>query len=187
MHLSNGPVNKKVWGSYAPRKVMLAWARRQATKRGFPPGANKRIHIAIDGEKCLWDGLRKLFPEATFALDIRHLEEKIWAVGRLFHKEGSSELEQWVEEKKELLYTGRVAELLMKLKELRKTLSDRAKRDESKRNALDSLIEYMQPRLSMMDYQKLIEEDLVIATGIVEGAARYVVEGETLRYAYRHE
>lgn len=33
----------------------------------------------------------------------------------------------------------------------------------------------MELRLSMMDYQKLIEEDLVIATGIVEGAARYVV------------
>ena len=33
----------------------------------------------------------------------------------------------------------------------------------------------MEPRLSMMEYQKLIEEDLVIATGIVEGAARYVV------------
>ena len=41
----HGPLNKQVWGSYAPRKVMLAWARRQATKRGFPPETPKRIHI----------------------------------------------------------------------------------------------------------------------------------------------
>jgi len=175
----HGPINKKVWASYAPRKVMLAWARREATRRGFPPETNKRIHIAMDGEKCLYDGLHKLFPKASFVLDIRHLQEKIWDVGRLYHKEGSQELEQWVEEKQEFLYTGRVAELLMELKNLRKTLSERAKRDETKRNALDKLIEYMEPRLSMMDYQKLIEEDLVIATGIVEGAARYVV-GERL-------
>lgn len=37
----HGPINKRVWGSYAPRKVMVAWARRQATKRGFPPGTDK--------------------------------------------------------------------------------------------------------------------------------------------------
>jgi len=33
----------------------------------------------------------------------------------------------------------------------------------------------MEERLSMMEYKKLIEEDLVIASGIVEGAARYVI------------
>ena len=65
----HGPINKRVWGSYAPRKVMLAWARDQATKRGFPAGSDKRIHIVVDGETCLYDGLSRLFPQATFALD----------------------------------------------------------------------------------------------------------------------
>ena len=171
----HGPLNKKVWGSYAPRKVMLNWARGQATKRGFPPDTNKRVHIVVDGEKCLYEGLSELFPHASFALDIRHLEEKIWKVGRLFHAEGSEELAQWVEAKVELLYTGRASDLVEELKKLKKTLSSRAKRDKSKREGLDKLIDYMEPRLSMMKYRKLIEEDLVIASGIVEGAARYVV------------
>ena len=78
--LLHGPINKKVWASYAPRKVMFAWARRQATRRGFAPGTDKRIHIAVDGEKCLKNGLSELFPEATFTLDIRHVEEKIWKI-----------------------------------------------------------------------------------------------------------
>ena len=86
----HGPINKKVWGSYAPRRVMLAWARKQATKRGFPPETDKGIHIVVDGEKCLYQRLAKLFPTARFALDIRHLEEKLWHVGRTFHKEGSA-------------------------------------------------------------------------------------------------
>jgi len=53
----HGLVNKRVWGSYAPRKVMLAWAREQATRRGFPPETEKRVHLVVDGELCLYDGL----------------------------------------------------------------------------------------------------------------------------------
>jgi hypothetical protein len=171
----HGPVNKKVWGSYAPRKAMLAWARRQATKRGFPPDTEKRVHCVIDGEKCLYDGLSALFPKATFALDIRHVEEKIWKLGRLFQKKGSKELAQWVEEKVELLYSGHASVLFDTVKKLHDTLSARARRDKSKREAVEKLINYMEPRLHMMEYKKFIEEDLVIASGIVEGAARYVV------------
>ena len=100
--LLHGPINKQVWGSYSPRKVMLAWARRQATKRGFPPDTDKRVHIVLDGEVCLYEGLSKLFPKATFALDIRHLEEKIWDVGKVFYETGSQELKTWVEDKIEL-------------------------------------------------------------------------------------
>jgi len=177
--LLHGPLNKKVWASYAPRQVMLEWARRQATRRGFPPGTDKRIHIVIDGERCLKKGLSKLFPEASFSLDIRHLEEKLWTTGRCFHKEGSPELEEWVEAKRSLLYEGRAAELVLQLKALRKSLSRRAKRDAAKREALTRLIRYMEDRLDMLAYARRIEEDLPIATGIVEGAARYVI-GERL-------
>src|SRR3989442_7982100 len=45
--------------------------------------------------------------------------------------------------------------------------------------SLSDLIGYLQKRLSMMAYKDLIEDDMVIASGLVEGAARYVV-GERL-------
>ena len=175
----HGPINKRVWGSYAPRKVMVAWARRQATKRGFPPGTDKRIHIVIDGETCLYDGLSALFPQATFALDIRHVEERLWKVGRVLHGPSPDAVAHWVEDQRELLYSGRAAQLVTGLKALKLTLSARAKRDAAKREALRELIGYLEKRLSMMAYQALIEADLVIASGIVEGASRYVV-GERL-------
>ncbi len=173
--LLHGPVNKIVWASYAPRQVTLQWARRQATKRGFPPGTDKRIHIAIDGEPCLKKGLSELSPEATFALDIIHLEEKLWKIGRTYYGEGTVETEKQVEEMKSLLYEGRVNELLSQLREMLKLLSKRAKRDKSKREILSEVIKYMEPRLDMMNYKEYIEEDLPIASGIAEGAARYVV------------
>lgn len=58
-----------------------------------------------------------------------------------------------------LLYTGEVEKLVSQLKELEKSLSKRAKRDEAKRLALNKLINYMEPRLSMMDYKGLIQEN----------------------------
>ena len=175
----HGPINKRVWGSYAPRKVMVAWARRQATKRGFPPGTDKRIHIVVEGETYLYDGLSTLFPQATFALDIRHVEERLWKVGRTLHGPSPDAVAPWVQDQRELLYRGRAAQLVTGLKALKLTLSTRAQRDAAKREALRELIGYLQKRLSMMAYQALIEADLVIASGIVEGAARYVV-GERL-------
>jgi hypothetical protein len=175
--LKHGPINNKVWASYAPRKAMFAWSRRQATKRGFPPETTKRIHILVDGEKCLYDGLAELFPKATFSLDIYHVEEKIWDIGRAFYKESSNELEDWVEEKRALLYNGDVSGLLFQLKEMMEKLSKRAKRDKKKREILKSVINYMEPRFEngMMNYKEYIEEDLPIASSMAEGAARYVI------------
>jgi len=175
----HGPINKRVWGSYAPRKVTLAWARRQATNRGFPPGTAKRIHIVVDGETCLYDGLVVLLPQATFALDMRHVAERRWKVGRVLHGPDPNAVAHWVEDQRELLYTGRAAQLVTGFKTFKLTLSARAKRDAAKRETLSDLIGYLQKRLSMMAYKDLIEADLVIASGIVEGAARYVV-GERL-------
>ena len=176
---SHGPINKIVWASYAPRSVIFDWARRQATKRGFPPGTKKRIHIATDGERCLKKGLEKLFPEATFALDIIHVEEKLWKIGRAYYGEGSEEAEEWADAMKTSLYEGRVMELLSLLEEMLKQLSKRAKRDKSKRETLSAVITYLKPRLDMMNYKDCLEEDLPIASGIVEGAARYVVGERT--------
>jgi len=171
----HGPINKRVWGSYAPRAVMMDWARRQATKRGFPPDTDKQVHMVIDGERCLYKGLQARFPTASFALDIRHMEEKLWKIGHVLHKEGSPELEAWVEAQKTLLYTGKAADIVAHLKDLWDHTPLRGPGTKARREALHSLIGYMERRLDMMRYDELIEQDLVIASGIVEGAARYVV------------
>ncbi len=40
---------------------------------------------------------------------------------------------------------------------------------------LDKLIAYLKPRTKMMRYPKWIKLDWVIASGVIEGAARYVI------------
>jgi hypothetical protein len=175
----HGPVNKKVFGTFGSRRSALGWARAQATRRGFPPGTTKVVQVVIDGEECLEQRCRRLFRGAILTLDIRHAQEKLWEVGRLFHREGSAELAHWVQGLEELLYKGHVRTLLRRLEQERRSVSPHGPGTKEKRAVLRQVIGYLEARVKLMDYGRLRADDLVIATGVVEGAARYVV-GERL-------
>jgi hypothetical protein len=175
----HGPCHKKVYGTFGSRRAALNWARAQATRRGFPPRTDKTVQIVIDGETCLEQRLRRLFPGAILTLDIRHAQEKLWEVGRLFHREGSPELAHWVEGLEELLYKGYVRTLLRRLEQELGGVSRRGPGTKARRETLKAVIAYLGARMKLMDYGRWRDQDLVIASGVVEGAARYVV-GERL-------
>ncbi|MBV8384949.1 MAG: hypothetical protein JOZ63_20350 [Planctomycetaceae bacterium] len=175
----HGPLHKKVFGTFGSRKSALEWARTQATRRGFPRATDKTVQIVIDGEICLEQRLRRLFPKAILTLDVRHAQEKLWEVGRLFYPEGSVELSCWVEELEALLYKGHVRALLQRLEQELRGVSLRGPGTKEKRKVVEKVMTYLEARVKLMDYGQLRKEDLVIASGVVEGAARYVV-GERL-------
>jgi hypothetical protein len=171
----HGPINKRVWGSFASRKKMIKWARAEATRRGFGPGTDRLVQIVCDGERCFAKRLAKLFRKALITLDIRHVEEKVWQAGRSFHPEGSPELAAWVESLRNVLYEQGGKALVARLKELRRQIACRGPGTKKKRDALDKLIDYLKPRKRMMRYAEWIKQDLVIASGVIEGAVRYVI------------
>ncbi len=103
------------------------------------------------------------------------MEEKIWKTGRAFHAEGSKVLREWVDGYAGKLYQGKAGELVQELKELLNGLSTRARNTKNKRKRLQELIKYMEPRMSMLQYKELINQDLIIASGVIERAARYVI------------
>jgi hypothetical protein len=175
----HGPVNKKVFGTFGSRRSAIEWARAQAPRRGFPPGTARTVQIVVDGETCLGQRLGRLFRGAILTLDVRHAQEKLWEVGRLFHREGSEELACWVEPLEELLYKGHGRALLGRLEQEMKGISPRGPGTKEKRGVLKKVIGYLGARVKLMDYGRLRKEDLVIASGVVEGAARYVI-GERL-------
>ena len=175
----HGPCNKKVYATFGVRRSALEWAREQATRRGFPRGTAKTVQIVIDGERCLEQQFRRLFPGAILTLDIRHVQEKLWEVGRLFHQEGSPELAAWVAGLEHLLYRGHVRTLLRRLDQELSGISRRGPGTKEKRKKLNEVIAYLRARVKLMDYGRWKASDLVIASGVVEGAVRYVV-GERL-------
>ena len=171
----HGPINKKLYGTFAGRKAAALWARAEATKRGFGPDTTQTVQIVLDGAKGLKHNLEPLFPKAIFTLDVCHVVEKLWALGRHFHAEGSEELTTWVEDLKTLVYAGQAKELVERLEKMLRAVSKNGPGTKGRRTALASLIGYLQPRLDMMRYGEWLEKDLVIASGQVEGAVRHLV------------
>ena len=150
-------------------------AREEATKRGFGPDTTQTVQIVVDGAKGLKEKLEPQFPKAIITLDVCHVVEKLWELGRRFHKEGSEELKAWVEELKELVYQGRAATLVERLQKWLEQVPAHGPGTKGRRQALKKVIGYLKPRLPMMRYREWIEQDLVIASGQVEGAVRHVV------------
>ena len=128
-----------------------------------------------DGEVCLEQQLRKLFPQAILTLDIRHAQERLWKVGRLLHAEGSPELAAWVEPLAELLYQGQGEPLLEQLR----SLCFQGPGSKQKRQIQCKAIADLQRRVALLQYGAWRAQDWVLASGVVEGAARSVI-GERL-------
>jgi hypothetical protein len=101
--------------------------------------------------------------------------ERLWALGRHYHKQGSEELQVFVAELKEYVYAGQASALVKKLRRMLKAEPLHGPGTKGRRQALRTLIGYLRPRLSMMNCAELRKHDLVIGTGQVEGAVRHVV------------
>jgi Uncharacterised protein family (UPF0236) len=171
----HGPKNKKLFATFAGSKAAAAWARAEATKRGFGPDTTKTVQIVTDGARRLRTALEAKFPKAIFTLDIWHVVERLWKVGRHYHKEGSDELQQFVDELTTLLYEGKAKTLIKRLQKLLRQVPQNGPGTKGRRATLKSVIGYLRRRLDMMHYRKWQEQDLVIATGQVEGAVRQLV------------
>jgi hypothetical protein len=171
----HGPRNKKIYATFAGSKAAAAWARAEATKRGFGPDTPKTVQIVMDGAKRLRTALEEKFPQAIFTLDVWHVVERLWAVGRHYHKEGSDKLEEFVDELKALLYEKTAEELVKRLQQLLQQVPPNGPGTKGRRQILKKTINYINRRLDMMHYQEWLEKDLVISTGQVEGTVRQLV------------
>jgi hypothetical protein len=165
-----GPRNKKVYASHAPKRHAVAIARREADKRGFGQGSDKLVQIVTDGDNDLARYIEEFFPSVIHTIDVFHVTEYLWQAGRLLYKEGSKELEQWVESQKAALYDNRAAEIVEELDRRLELLPESTAREQ-----LEDVRAYLNKRLDKMNYKSLREQDLEISSGAVEGAVNYVI------------
>ncbi len=167
-----GPINKQVYASYAPKRHAVAIARREADKRGFTQGSGHLIQIVTDGDNDLQRYIEGLFPEAIHTIDVYHVTEYLWQAGECLYAEGSAELVAWVNAQKEALYDGRAADIVVEMDRCLLQLDPtRTGAHQRLRKARD----YIAKRADKMNYRQLREQDLEISSGAVEGAVNYVI------------
>ncbi|MCP3958764.1 MAG: hypothetical protein GY719_13000 [bacterium] len=170
----HGPINKWHYASFAPKKHAFAIAFREAKKRGFDPDGDDVIQIVTDGDPDLARYTKLFFPKAIHTLDVIHVVERLWKASTCFYEAGSEAQENWVEEQKDLLYAGRIEEVITELRARRNKLC-RSNKNEKRRERLKKLIDYLKTRVHMMNYAELVDEDLEIGSGAVEGAVKHII------------
>jgi hypothetical protein len=167
-----GPINKRVIGTFESHQALFIWLRAEAERRGY---GRKRTLFLADGSRHIWRLQRKYFPKAECCLDWYHLVEYLWKAGCCIYKEGSDALRQWVSEQKDRLRRGYVEEVLDELHRRLAAVPKTGPGTKGRRKRLGEVIGYMTEHKGRMPYSKFLEEGLDIGSGAVEGAIRHVV------------
>jgi len=168
------PENKRVWASIekSPEEV-IDEAFEEACRRD--PEKKRHWVALVDGNKAqirILKELARLYGvQLTIVLDIMHVLGYLWKAAYSFHEEASKESEEWVREKlREILKgkAGYVAGGIRRSATLRRLTG-------SKRKAVDKCCNYILSYTDCMHYETCLSVGFPIATGVVEGACRHLI------------
>lgn len=174
------PVDKRVWASVAkePRMVIRA-AFEEAFRRD--PKKQRRWVVLVDGEpkqlRAVKREARRAGVEVTLVLDVVHVLEYLWLAARALFGGSTPEAETWVSDRLLALLTGRSGGNVAAT--IRWWAKSRAAQlDVAGRKALAKACGYLadRSRTRLMRYADALRDGLPIATGVIEGACRYLVK-----------
>ena len=175
-----GPLNRRVYASFGPKRHAFEYAVAEAARRGFAAGTQRTLQLLTDGDPNLHDYVDHYFPLAAFpnrvaTVDVIHVLEKLWDAGRARHAEGSDSLRAWVESQEDRLYKDDAEAVVA---ELRDWLSETPKTgpgNKGRRRRISAAIRYIAKRIDRVRYGAYRQRDLEVGTGQVEGAIKYVI------------
>lgn len=155
-----------IWGREDPQ-AFAASLFRLACRCGYPQ-AEERLFAADGGEWC-WSIHQDYFAAAQGILDWYHASEHVWETAHKVHPDDQHARRQWADHALSLLHEGGGCGLLNWL------LEERSRWRRKKRDAVQKLINYIQPRLDRTDYPTYRAHDWQIGTGMIESTAKQLV------------
>ena len=139
------------------------------------PGHQRTWVILVDGKSsqlaAIKRGCERLGVQVTLVVDLLHVIHYVWQAGKELFSEDKQKLHGWVEERVERLLKGEVSEVA---RGIRQSATKRGLQGES-RKKVDTAVDYFLERKEYMNYDEYLENGLPIATGVIEGACRHLV------------
>jgi hypothetical protein len=155
------------------KKMMYATALENGYRRA------RDVIFLTDGAVWLRKMKDEYFPEALHILDWYHAMDHLWSTAKkIFGEENYDACESWVSPKKELLWKGRVKDVIEQLTE--EGLS--AKKHQTE---IFELRGYYVSNASSMNYDVYREKGFFIGSGAVESANKYIVADRLKRTGMR--
>jgi len=170
------PTNKRVWAS-AQRTAqgVIDDAFAEAVRRD--PNQRRRWVVLVDGQrdqiKRVERAARKVGATITIVLDIVHVLEYLWTAAYAFHKDGTPEAEAWVEHQLVKLLSGASGGAIAK--SLRLMIKSHGL-DANAAKPVEKAAAYLVKHTKLLHYDRALADGLPIATGVIEGACRYLVQ-----------
>jgi hypothetical protein len=170
------PTHKRAWASVAQNPTeVVEEAFREAER--LDPRRQRPWVVLVDGNRdqirLIQAVARRHRVKVAIVLDVVHVLEYLWSAAYCFHAEASREAEAWVTDRLRLLLTGHDASQVaagIRRSATRQGLS------KIQRKAADKCAAYLKNNRWYLDYAEALRRGFPIATGVVEGACRYLVK-----------
>ena len=174
------PVNKRVWASVEkePRPLIRSMFE-EALRRD--PERRRRWVVLVDGDPKQLKAVRKeaarIGVKITVIVDFIHVVERIWDAARALFGGSTPEAESWVGDRLLALLEGASGgDIVRRIRWWAKQREDSL--DAAQRKAIRKACGYLsdRTRTRLMRYSEALRDGLPIATGVIEGACRYLVK-----------
>jgi len=169
------PENKRVWASLVrPLGEVLEQAFAEAESRDLD--RRKKWVALVDGNEEQLQSLRQIAADRsldlTIILDVIHVCEYLWKASLCFNVEADPAREVWVQERLLRILNGKSSQVAAGM-----TRSATMRRLEKKdRKSVDACASYLINHADYLHYDRYLAAGLPIATGVIEGACRYLVK-----------
>ncbi len=171
-------------GTTAPQvESIFGWMAQEATARGM--AAQRPLILLMDGQESLWNAGLEYLPEQDFEvieiLDLIHAVSYIWKAVHLFHSSGSDRAFKLAKKQLRRILSGDVETVIRSLRRmaLRRVLKGKRRED------LEKICNYFRNNAERMAYAEYLAAGYPIASGIIEGACRTVVNDRMERSGMR--
>ncbi|MEK7699126.1 MAG: ISKra4 family transposase [Planctomycetota bacterium] len=169
------PKNKRVWAS-------VERSAENITEEAFTevlkcdPKKKKKLVCLVDGDprqigRIEKEGKTRGLP-VTIICDIIHVIEYLWKASRVLNEETSKEAEEWVSHRLYEVLNGKCSDVAGGI---RRSATLRGI-PESKREPIDKCADYLINKSSYLKYDEYLRLGYPIATGVIEGACRYLIK-----------
>ena len=160
---------------------IFGWLSQEVMSRN--PAGEKPTVFLMDGQESLWNALPKYLPEATLIdiLDLLHVCSYVWKAAHLFYKKKSKAALCLAKEYIYRILKGQVQGVIrgLRWKGTHERLSPK------KLEKLEKIARYFEKNSHRMAYDEYLAAGYPIASGVIEGACRYVVKDRMERTGMR--
>ncbi len=169
------PVGKKLWASLEkPMKTVIETGFAEGLRRD--PEHQAEWVVLVDGDHTQIDYIEKAANASgvtvVIIVDIIHVLEYLWKAAKALFDPEDSNAAQWVGEKIEQLLQGQVNSIVRSLRRSAPLQGLSAKH----REPMEQCATYLANHAPYLNYPHYLAKGYPIATGVIEGACRYLVK-----------